>query len=120
MLIMLIVPFIECVTFFLLLRNPCIIPKNDSELFTIVPDDIENGPEEPETKLTLSDKFRYMPSLFKYMIPLTLVFLFEYFINQGLVSIQRTHLNQLALRKISNKFLSKFLVGIGAFQKYLA
>lgn len=37
---------------------------------------------------SLSYKFSLIPSLFKYMIPLFLVYLFEYFINQGLVSTE--------------------------------
>lgn len=88
MCIMLVVPCIEAMTFWLLLRNPCALPKNDSEIsFTTSPDDIEYANENAETKFTLGDKIRYMPSLLKYMIPFLMVFLFEYFINQGLVSI---------------------------------
>lgn len=35
---------------------------------------------------SLSDKFSYIPTLMKFMIPLGLVYFFEYLINQGLVS----------------------------------
>lgn len=93
MCIMLIVPVIEAMTFWLLLRNPCAIPKNDSELsFTTSftrSDDIECANENAEAKFTLGDKIRYLPSLLKYMVPFSAVFLFEYFINQGLVSIEQ-------------------------------
>jgi battenin len=41
--------------------------------------------ESPST-LTIVEKLRIIPSLLVYMIPLALVYLFEYFINQGLVS----------------------------------
>ena len=41
--------------------------------------------ESPPT-LTILEKFRIIPSLLVYMVPLGLVYLFEYFINQGLVS----------------------------------
>jgi len=41
---------------------------------------------ESPPKLTILEKLRIIPSLLKYMIPLGLVYLFEYFINQGLVS----------------------------------
>lgn len=37
--------------------------------------------------MTVGEKLRLVPGLLKYMIPLGLVYLFEYFINQGLVSI---------------------------------
>lgn len=87
MLLMLCVPLIEGAAFWCLLRNPCTIPKKDSESsFKITPDDQETAVENKNTKLSFGDKLRYIPSLFKYMIPLALVYLFEYFINQGLVS----------------------------------
>lgn len=87
MLIMLSVPLMEGGAFWFLLRNPCTIPKRDSETeFKTQPDDQEAGVEVKTAKLSLSEKIRYVPSLFKYMIPLSLVYLFEYFINQGLVS----------------------------------
>jgi hypothetical protein len=41
--------------------------------------------ESPPT-LTIAEKLRIIPSLLMYMVPLGLVYLFEYFINQGLVS----------------------------------
>jgi battenin len=41
---------------------------------------------ESPPKLTILEKLRIIPSLLMYMIPLGLVYLFEYFINQGLVS----------------------------------
>lgn len=95
MLIMLSVPLIEGAAFWMLLRNPCTIPKRDSETeFNALPDDQEAAVESKETKLSLSDKIRYVPSLFKYMIPLSLVYLFEYFINQGLVSMTRNISNK--------------------------
>lgn len=89
MLIMLSVPLIEGAAFWVLLRNPCTIPKRDSETeFKTSSDDQEAGIETKQAKLSLSEKIRYVPTLFKYMIPLSLVYLFEYFINQGLVSTQ--------------------------------
>lgn len=90
MLIMLGVPLLEGVAFWVLLRNPCMIPKRSSEPeFKTSPDDQEIGVEVKEAKLTLGDKIRYVPSLLKYMLPLSSVYLFEYFINQGLVCMKR-------------------------------
>lgn len=105
MLLMLSVPVIEAAAFWILLRNPKNIPRSDSgdsSVTTSTADvkdigtvsatvDIGNyEPEEFEKPLTsLGDKIRYVPSLFKYMIPISLVYLFEYFINQGLVSIAK-------------------------------
>lgn len=87
MLVMLIVPVLEGVTFWLLLRKPCTIPNVDSEhQFMRMHSDLECAMEETQSNITFGDKIRYVPSLLKYMIPFFLVYLFEYFINQGLVS----------------------------------
>ena len=40
--------------------------------------------EEPEQKISLSTKFALFRGCLKFMIPLGLIYLFEYFINQGL------------------------------------
>ncbi|XP_059160504.1 battenin-like [Physella acuta] len=45
---------------------------------------IEQTTEITKYTLTLKEKVRLIPTLFKYMIPLTLVYFGEYFINQGL------------------------------------
>lgn len=37
--------------------------------------------------ITMREKVRFIPNLLIYIVPLTLVYLFEYFINQGLVNI---------------------------------
>lgn len=88
MLLMLSVPLLEGATFWILLRNPKSIPKSNSEpKFNQSPNDQESALGCTETKLSLSDKIRYVPSLLKYVIPLLAVYLFEYFINQGLVSV---------------------------------
>lgn len=86
MLIMLAVPLIEGAAFWVLLRNPVLIPKKDSEAsFQISPDE-ECGDGSGE-QFTLGDKIRYMPTLLRYMVPLGAVYLFEYFINQGLFEL---------------------------------
>lgn len=88
MLLMLSVPMLEGAAFWILLRNPNSIPKSDSEpQFQQSPNDQESATGCKETKKSLSDKIRYVPSLLKYVIPLLAVYLFEYFINQGLVSV---------------------------------
>lgn len=89
MLIMLCVPLLEGATFWVLLRNPNTIPKLDSvPQLNQSPNDQESATGCKETKFTLGDKIRYVPSLMKYVIPLLAVYLFEYFINQGLVSVK--------------------------------
>lgn len=103
MLIMLLVPVTEAAVFWILLRNPKDIPRTghsgDSSATASTADvkdiatistavDMRNYEvDEFEKPLAgVVDKIRYVPSLFKYMLPLLLVYLFEYFINQGLVS----------------------------------
>ncbi|XP_031627293.1 battenin [Contarinia nasturtii] len=87
-LIMLSVPLIEGAAFWFLLRDPRSIPKRDSETeFSAAVDDQETGVENKKETLSLGDKIRYLPSLLKYMIPISLVYLFEYFINQGLFEL---------------------------------
>lgn len=87
MLLMLSVPLIEGAAFWILLRNPTAIPKKDSEAsFQISPDE-EYGVDGSSDKFTIGDKIRFVPTLLKYMLPLGLVYLFEYFINQGLFEL---------------------------------
>jgi battenin len=57
-------------------QSPSSASVNESETSTF---------ESPQP-LTLTEKFKSIPPLLTYMIPLGLVYLFEYFINQGLVS----------------------------------
>lgn len=99
MLVMLSVPLLEGATFWILLRNPNTIPKNVKPIKTekfhkiserqihsdveVVMKSYDDNGKKPV--LSLGDKLRYVPSLFKYMIPISMVYLFEYFINQGLV-----------------------------------
>ena len=80
--VMLAVPIIQAITFWIVLTH-------DEPTLTLVGENgigrkqqIIEGPE-----MTFCERFKLVPSLLKYMIPLALVYLFEYFINQGLVSL---------------------------------
>lgn len=93
MLIMLIVPLIEGLAFWLLLRDPNEIPQHELELESQNPQTMgiqESIVTKEEEEFSFNDKIRYMPSLLKYMLPIFLVYFAEYFINQGLVSMQTT------------------------------
>ncbi|XP_055543278.1 battenin [Wyeomyia smithii] len=89
MLVMLVVPAIEAGCFWLLLRH------KDTSKDPIVQSADETAAkveysEIPENERPLENwrqKISYIPSLFIYMIPLILVYLFEYFINQGLFEL---------------------------------
>ncbi|XP_013117722.1 battenin [Stomoxys calcitrans] len=81
MLIMLIFPFIEALSFWILLRRPSkVLPVThvDSTEELIVDEKPLEG---------FKEKFVYIKELVKYMVPLALVYFFEYFINQGLFEL---------------------------------
>lgn len=82
LLVMLIVPLLQAITFWGLLKHPAhsriSITKNDVES----QEQIIKVPEK-----SIRDKIRLVPGLLKYMIPLGLVYFFEYFINQGLYEL---------------------------------
>lgn len=105
-LIMLSVPILEGIAFWLILRRPKAYeeePKDGIDNVhyegqstdTLSTDnrqrhDVENKITEiddnDDGSFGIKEKLLYLPSLFKYMIPITMVYFLEYFINQGLVS----------------------------------
>lgn len=88
LLLMILVPTLELLTFNLLLNKPT-IPRyetTDQEhrgLVSEVDDHVDHNENPPLT--TIARKFAYIPELMIYFLPLTMVYFFEYFINQGLV-----------------------------------
>lgn len=103
MLIMIVVPVVEAFAFWLVLRRPTTASFDPldvsaaSSTDAIVSggsktEDVENTHELSEAErplVGLRNKLKFVPSLLKYMIPLTLVYFLEYLINQGLVSVYR-------------------------------
>lgn len=77
LLLMLFVPSLQMITFFCGLKEPNTVELTAAPL-------IEQSVD--QQSLNFSQKIRYSPKLLKYVIPLFAVFLFEYIINQGLVS----------------------------------
>ncbi|XP_011158713.1 battenin [Solenopsis invicta] len=82
LLVMLAVPLLQAITFWGILKHPA---------HTKIPI-TKNGIDSQEQiikvpKKTFRDKINMVPGLLKYMIPLGLVYLFEYFINQGLYEL---------------------------------
>jgi len=80
LLVMLVVPVLQAITFWGILKHPAHIKIPITK----------NGIDSQEQiikvpKKTFKQKISLVPGLLKYMIPLGLVYLFEYFINQGLV-----------------------------------
>lgn len=92
LLMMLFVPLIQFLTFFIVLQEPhglwttLASPSSSTSLIdhnNIQPDAVGVGGHAP---LTFSQKVDYLPNMVKYVLPLFSVYLCEYFINQGLVS----------------------------------
>lgn len=77
LLIMVVVPSIELLVFFFLLRKPKSDKIEDQHKGDDVVDDL------PKFK-SFGEKMIYIKSLIHFMIPLCLVYVFEYLINQGL------------------------------------
>lgn len=92
LLLMLVVPGVEAIAFWVILRHPHKMSYNynkqnaDAAANANDDDDRDYG-EEGTPLVTMRDKLNFIPRLLMYSIPLTLVYLFEYFINQGLVRI---------------------------------
>lgn len=84
LLVMLIVPIIQGITFWLVLVHP---PQSSIPITKNGIDSQEHIIEIP--RKSFKEKINLVPGLMKYMIPLGLVYLFEYFINQGLVMLFR-------------------------------
>lgn len=79
---MITVPVLELAVFFFLLRKPASLKIEDQP---IGEDISENDVIEPMK--TMTEKIIYIKSLLRHMIPLALVYFFEYVINQGLFEL---------------------------------
>ena len=86
LLVMITVPVLEGLMFFGLLRSPKPLDERLADQKKSE-EDLDNVEENIEPLNGFKEKMKYIPSLFIFMIPLSLVYLLEYFINQGLVSI---------------------------------
>lgn len=79
LLVMLTVPFVMGLAFWVILKKPS---KRSTVIITqrqIMNDEVR------EPMKAFLKKLRLVPGLFRFMVPLGLVYLFEYFINQGTV-----------------------------------
>ncbi|XP_025095560.1 battenin-like isoform X3 [Pomacea canaliculata] len=77
------VPILMSISYFIILTKPenqLHQLNNFCSTSSLVPKDDESK----STQLSLAEKLRLLPPLLKYMIPLTVVYFAEYFINQGL------------------------------------
>lgn len=79
---MITVPVLELAVFFFLLRKPASLRIEDQPIGEdVVPEDVV------EPMKTITEKLLYIKTLIRFMIPLALVYFFEYVINQGLFEL---------------------------------
>ncbi|XP_034241553.1 battenin-like isoform X2 [Thrips palmi] len=90
LLVMTVVPFIMALTFWVLMVHPRLdsaddepVASGEKPVIVKVHDDVPVS----ATRASFVDKLRDVPPLLKYIVPLTLVYFFEYFINQGLYEL---------------------------------
>lgn len=76
------VPVLELATFFFLLRKPASLKIEDQPIGEDIAED-----EAIEPMKTMTEKLIYIKTLIRFMIPLALVYFFEYVINQGLFEL---------------------------------
>ena len=76
---MLIVPLGMFLTFFLMIK-----PRIQEQTEDLVPLVLQDDDVVPTTRMSLTEKLGSIRGLLRYMIPLGLVYFFEYLINQGI------------------------------------
>lgn len=86
MLLMLIVPMIQLITFCIMLQEPgsglWTTLTNASSTTSLINQSIAQQNAATEQSLTFSEKIGYFPKMLKYVVPLFSVYLCEYMINQ--------------------------------------
>lgn len=90
LLLMLIVPLIQLATFSTILKEPNRFFTSSSASSTTSLIDHSNLDQDitiAQLPLSFKQKIQFFPKMFKYVIPLFAVYLCEYIINQGLVSV---------------------------------
>lgn len=91
LLLMLLVPFIQFISFFVVLKES----NDDSTISSITSSttslihhtSADDGVAIIQPPLNIKQKLEYLPNMMKYVLPLFAVYVCEYFINQGLVSV---------------------------------
>ncbi|XP_032793917.2 battenin isoform X3 [Daphnia magna] len=83
-LLMLVVPALMAITFFFVLDHakPRIKARDNSDTEPLM-EESQSGVKEHTPAISMRSKCRMLPRMARFIIPLGLVYLFEYFINQG-------------------------------------
>lgn len=102
LLLMLIVPIIQITTFCIMLKEPSelwTIFTNISSSTSLIDHSITQSNNNTDNQsLTFSQKVNYLPQMLQYVLPLFSVYLCEYFINQGLVSLIKIYFIRMTLK----------------------
>lgn len=91
LLLMLLVPTIQLVTFLFILKEPntrSAVLSASSSTTSLLDHTIDEDISITQQSLSFSQKIEFFPKILKYVLPLFAVYLCEYFINQGLVSVK--------------------------------
>lgn len=89
LLLMLLVPLLQLITFCFVLQEPnrtWTTLSSASSATSLIDQTYDHDASVLQPPLGFSQRIRYFPKLLKYILPLFVVYLGEYFINQGLVS----------------------------------
>ncbi|XP_063286954.1 battenin [Pelobates fuscus] len=93
LLVMLVIPALLLISYFFLMRPPSSLPRwifpkaAETSVTDRQPLIQASASTVTDPDLTTSQKWKIIPSLLKYMIPLAIVYFAEYFINQGLYEL---------------------------------
>ncbi|XP_048742392.1 battenin-like isoform X2 [Ostrea edulis] len=92
LLVMTVVPVIMFISFFIVIKKPRQFYQKEyfikySEDTSTLLSESEDADDKRKGKLTMRDKLHLLKPLLKYMIPLCVVYIAEYFINQGLYEL---------------------------------
>lgn len=91
LLLMLIVPTIQLVTFLFILKEPntrSTVLSAASSTTSLLDHTIDDDISIIQPSLSFSQRIQFFPKILKYVLPLFTVYVCEYFINQGLVSVK--------------------------------
>lgn len=91
LLLMLIVPTIQLVTFLFILKEPNTrseVLSAASSTTSLLDHTIDEDISIIQPSLSFSQRIKFFPKILKYVLPLFTVYVCEYFINQGLVSVK--------------------------------
>jgi len=108
LLVMIAVPVVEIILFLFLLRKPSSTKIEDQDKGPEIAED-----DELEPMVSVGEKIRYVKKLLRYMLPLALVYFFEYLINQGMFEL--TYFPEIFLDKSEQYRWYQVTYQIGVF-----